>query len=107
MSSFILFLPDFPPALEHEHVRNLRVLAQPFRKLPREIATLRAAIHNYLLPRRPRSQKLRQQSVPAIFVQRNRTRRMIASTLGIRPGVNPYGTVTPLARLIDAHHFRR
>src|SRR6266849_10421821 len=105
--SSALLHPGFPAALEHEHIRKLRFLAQPFGHFTGKIATLRAAIDNDLFPRRPHSQKLRQQLVPAIFVQRNRTRHMITCKLVIRASIDPDGTVSPRARSIDAHQFRR
>ena len=66
--SSALLHPRFPTAFEHEHVRNLRFLAQPFCYFASEIATFRTAINNNLFARRPPGQKLRQQFIPPVFI---------------------------------------
>src|SRR5205807_4501547 len=93
--SFVLLYPRFPTAFEPEHVRNLRFLAQSLRYFAGEIATLRTAIDDDLFPLRPRRQKLRQQFIPPIFVQRKRAGNMIARELVIRPSIHPNDIPAP------------
>src|SRR5437899_1426524 len=67
--SFPLLQPCFPAAFEHEHVFQLRFLAQAARNFPAGVATLAAAIDDNLLLWGPRLEQARQQFIPAIFIQ--------------------------------------
>src|SRR5438876_816210 len=57
-SSFFLLQPFLPATSQHEHVFDLRFVAQAARYFAREVAALRAAIDDHFLLRRPCRQKL-------------------------------------------------
>src|ERR1051325_2186403 len=76
-SSSVFLPPFFPSAFEHEHGLELRFVAQALRDLARGVAALRAAVHHHLFLGRPGGQKLREQFVPAIFVQQDRAGNMV------------------------------
>ena len=56
---------------------------------------------------RPNRQKLRQQFIPPVFIQRNRTGNVIVRELIVRPCIDPDRSVAPFTRLLDGDHFRR
>jgi len=103
----ILLHPFFPAALENENIFELRFISQAFRNVARRVATFGAAIDDYFLVRRPVRQKLREQLVPAILVQRKCAGHVILRKIIIRPRVHPKGAVTPRPCLIDNDQLRR
>src|SRR6266404_4015637 len=103
--SSLLLQPIFPAALEHENVFELRFTAQTAGDFAAGIATLAAAIHDGAFLGRPFFQKLREQFIPAVLVQRNRAGNMIAAKLFIRPRVDPDRVLAPGARLRERDHF--
>src|SRR5438132_13040204 len=105
-ASSIFLHPGFPSGFEHEHVRKLRFLAQASGNFPAGITTQAAAINDDFFSRGPRRQKLWQQFIPSVFIQRQRAWNVIARELVVRSGIDPDGVVTPCARLIDSHQFR-
>ena len=104
-ASFLRLQPFFPAALEHENVFELRLIAQSFRHFATRIATLAAAINDDTFLRRPILEKLRQQFVPPIFIQRERAGNVIAGEIFIRPGIHPDNVFAPCARLSDRSQF--
>src|SRR5207244_11396247 len=103
--STILLHPSLPATLQNEDVSQLRVVAQSLRDIAGGVATFGAAIDDDLFVRRPVRQKLRQQFVPAVFVQRKRARHMISGKFFDRPRVDRDRAITPGARLIGGTYF--
>src|SRR5215472_17505277 len=103
--SSVLFQPRFPPAFEHEYVGELRLLAETTGNFPAGVAAQATAIDDDFFTGRPYGQKLRQQFVPPVFVQRNRAGDVIARKLFVRPRINPNRSVAPSMGLIDSHHL--
>src|SRR6476620_21923 len=79
--SSVLLHPRFPPAFEDENVGELRLLAQVASNFPAGVAAQATAIDDDFFAGRPYGQKLRQQFVPPVFVQRNRAGNVIARKL--------------------------
>ena len=65
----LLLQPRFPAPFEHEHVGELRFLAQAAGNFPAGIATQAAAIDDDFFAWRPHRQELRQQFIPPVFIQ--------------------------------------
>src|SRR5262249_48191417 len=105
--SSVLFQPRFPPAFEHEYVGELRLLAETTGNFPAGVAAQATAIDDDFFAGRPYGQKLRQQFVPPVFVQRNRAGDVIARELVVRSRINPNRRVAPSTCLLDRDHFRR
>ena len=105
--SSVLLEPRFPAAFEHEHVGELRFLAEAVGNFPAGVATQAAAIDDDFFARRPNRQKLRQQFIPPVFIQRNRAGNVLVRELIVRPCINPDRSVAPSSCLLDRHHFRR
>ena len=93
--SSILLQPRFPAAFEHEHVGELRFLAQAMGNFPAGVTTQATAIDDDFFAGRPHRQKLRQQFIPPVFIQRNRAGNVIARELIVRPRINPESQCRP------------
>ena len=102
-----LLEPRFPAAFEHEHVRELRFLAQATGNFPTGVTAQATAIDDGFFAGRPHGQKLRQQFIPPVFIQRNRAGNVIGRELILRPCIDPDRSVAPSTRLLDGDHFRR
>ena len=74
---------------------------------PAGVAAQAAAIDDDFLAGRPNRQKLWQQFIPPVFIQRNRTGNVIVRELIVRPCINPNRSVGQFTRLLDGDHFRR
>src|SRR6266542_1911620 len=106
LASFLRLQPLFPATLKDEHVWQLRFLAQAAGNFATGVAAQTAAIDDNLFLWRPHRQKLRQQFIPAVFIQRNSSGNMITSKFGIRPRIDPNCIVAPGTRLRRGDHFR-
>src|SRR6266481_2763918 len=106
-TSTVSLEPRFPAAFEHEHVGELRFLAEAVGNFPAGIAAQAAAVDDDFFARRPNRQKLRQQFIPPVFIQRNRAGNVLVRELIVRPCINPDRSVAPFTCLVDSHHFRR
>ncbi len=82
-------------------------LSEAMGNFPAGVTAQAAAIDNDFFAGRPNRQKLRQQFIPPVFVQRNRARNVIAREFIVRPCINPDRSVAPFTRLLDGDHFRR
>src|SRR6202011_3930575 len=104
--STILLHPCFPAAIENKNVFELGFVAQSFGYVTRCITTFGAAIYDDLLIGGPVGQKLWKQFVPAILVQGERARHVIARKFIIWSRIDPQRSVAPSFRLIDSHQLR-
>src|SRR5688500_14322277 len=76
------------------------------RDLPARAAAVAAAINNDTFLRSPGRQHLRQQLVPAILIEEQRPRHMLALEIFLRPRIDP-DRIRALAGLRKRHHVRR
>ena len=88
--------PRFPAAFEHEHVGELRFFAQAAGNFPAGVTAQAAAIDDGFFAGRPNRQKLRQQFIPPVFIQRNRAGNVIVREVIVRPCINPNRSVFPI-----------
>ena len=89
-ASSVLFLePRFPTAFEHKDVGELRFFAQAMGDFPAGVTAQATAIDDDFFARRPNRQKLRQQFIPPVFIQRNCTGNVIFPEIIVRPCINP------------------
>src|SRR5467141_4993513 len=98
-ASFLRLQPLFPATLKDEYVWQLRFLAQAAGDFATGVAAQAAAIDDNLFLWRPHSQNLRQQFIPAVFIQRHSSRDMITRKFGIRPRIDPNCIAAPGPRL--------
>ena len=97
--------PFFPTALEHENIFELRFSAQAASDFAAGIATLATAIDYGAFLGRPFFQKLREQFIPTVLVQRNCAGDMVTREFFVRPRVDPDCVLAPGASLRERDHF--
>src|SRR2546421_11207858 len=95
-----LLPPRFPASLQNpDLVRQLRFVPQTPGDIFRQVAARGAAINDNLFLRRPIfREKLREHFAPAILIQRDRSRNMIALEFLRRPRIDPDDIRAPAAR---------